>query len=169
MQGCSASTVSIEIAGQPRSSGRIERNGVLIDSSLPGDAEPAAGRTHDHARSTKLSRLAGQPFNLGSPKQIGAVLFTKLGLPVKKKTASGVPSTDEEVLAASSRPITRCRRKLLEHRSLSKLKGTYTDKLPLMVNPANRARPHQLCAGRCGDRPPVEQRPESAEHSDPHR
>ena len=79
--------------------------------------------------------LAGQPFNLGSPKQIGEILFNRLGLPVKKKTASGAPSTDEEVLQelAADYPLPA---KLLEHRSLSKLKGTYTDKLPLMVNPA---------------------------------
>ncbi len=78
--------------------------------------------------------LAGQPFNLGSPKQIGDVLFTKLGLPVKRKTASGAPSTDEDVLQelAADYPLPA---KILEHRGLSKLKGTYTDKLPLMVNP----------------------------------
>ncbi len=78
--------------------------------------------------------LAGQPFNLGSPKQIGEILFGKLGLPVGSKTASGAPSTDEDVLQelAADYPLPG---KLLEHRSLSKLKGTYTDKLPLMVNP----------------------------------
>ena len=80
-------------------------------------------------------RIAGQPFNLGSPKQIGEILFGKLGLPVKKKTASGAPSTDEEVLQelAADYPLPA---RILEHRSLAKLKGTYTDKLPLMVNPA---------------------------------
>ena len=79
--------------------------------------------------------LAGQPFNLGSPKQIGEILFNKLGLPVVKKTASGAPSTDEEVLEklAQDHPLPQ---RMLEHRSLSKLKGTYTDKLPLMVNAA---------------------------------
>jgi DNA polymerase-1 len=79
--------------------------------------------------------IAGQPFNLGSPKQIGEILFGKLGLPVGRKTASGAPSTDEDVLQelAADYPLPG---KLLEHRSLSKLKGTYTDKLPLMVNPA---------------------------------
>ena len=78
--------------------------------------------------------LAGQPFNLGSPKQIGDILFSKLGLPVLKKTLSGAPSTDEEVLEklAENFPLPA---KILEHRGLSKLKGTYTDKLPLMVNP----------------------------------
>jgi DNA polymerase-1 len=77
--------------------------------------------------------LAGQPFNLASPKQLGDILFTKLGLPVKKKTASGGPSTDEEVLTelALDYPLPKL---LLEHRSLSKLKGTYTDKLPRMIN-----------------------------------
>jgi len=78
--------------------------------------------------------LAGQPFNLGSPKQIGEVLFTKLGLPVVKKTPSGTPSTDEEVLEklAEDYPLPA---KLIEHRSLSKLKGTYTDKLAQMAHP----------------------------------
>jgi len=114
--------------------GRIERHGVLIDSAL------LATQSRELAeRMVALEReayeLAGQPFNLGSPKQIGEILFNRLGLPVKKKTASGAPSTDEEVLQelAADYPLPA---KLLEHRGLSKLKGTYTDKLPLMVNPA---------------------------------
>jgi DNA polymerase-1 len=113
--------------------GRIERNGVLIDAAvLARQSQELAERMV--ALEREAHELAGQPFNLGSPKQIGEILFGKLGLPVKKKTASGVPSTDEEVLAelASDYPLPA---KLLEHRSLSKLKGTYTDKLPLMVNP----------------------------------
>jgi DNA polymerase-1 len=71
---------------------------------------------------------------LGSPKQIGEILFGKLGLPVVKKTASGAPSTDEEVLEklAEDHPLPKC---MLEHRGLAKLKSTYTDKLPLMLNP----------------------------------
>jgi DNA polymerase-1 len=87
------------------------------------------------ALESEAFELAGQPFNLGSPKQIGEILFGKLGLPVGRKTASGAPSTDEEVLAelAKDYPLPA---RLLEHRGLSKLKGTYTDKLPLMVNPA---------------------------------
>ena len=114
--------------------GRIERNGVLIDSSkLAAQSQQLAERMV--ALEREAYELAGQPFNLGSPKQIGEILFTKLGLPVKKKTASGAPSTDEEVLdeLAADYPLPA---KLLEHRGLSKLKGTYTDKLPLMVNPA---------------------------------
>jgi len=113
---------------------RIERHGVLIDAAL------LAQQSRELAeRMVALEReayeLAGQPFNLGSPKQIGEVLFGKLGLPVVKKTASGAPSTDEEVLAelAQDYPLPA---RILEHRSLAKLKGTYTDKLPLMVNPA---------------------------------
>ncbi len=112
---------------------RVERNGVLIDAQALAKQSNELGQ-----RIVALEReahdLAGQPFNLGSPKQIGEVLFGKLGLPVKKKTASGAPSTDEEVLEqlAEDYPLPA---KLLEHRSLSKLKGTYTDKLAQMANP----------------------------------
>ena len=114
--------------------GRIERHGVLIDPAV------LARQSHQLAErmlalEAKAHEIAGQPFNMGSPKQIGDILFTKLGLPVKKKTATGAPSTDEEVLAelAADYPLPAT---ILEHRSLAKLKGTYTDKLPLMVNPA---------------------------------
>ena len=114
--------------------GRVERTGVLIDSvKLAAQSQQLAERML--ALEQQAYELAGQPFNLGSPKQIGEILFEKLGLPVKKKTASGAPSTDEEVLTelAADYPLPA---KLLENRSLAKLKGTYTDKLPLMVNPA---------------------------------
>ena len=115
--------------------GRIERTGVLIDSVLLArQSQQLAERMM--ALEAEAHALAGQPFNLGSPKQIGEILFNKLALPVRKKTASGTPSTDEEVLAelAADYPLPA---RLLEHRSLSKLKGTYTDKLPLMINPAS--------------------------------
>jgi DNA polymerase-1 len=111
---------------------RIERHGVLIDAGLLArQSQQLAERMV--ALEQDAYALAGQPFNLGSPKQIGDVLFGKLGLPVKRKTASGAPSTDEEVLSelAADYPLPA---KLLEHRSLAKLKGTYTDKLPAMVN-----------------------------------
>ncbi len=113
---------------------RIERNGVLIDSALLAtQSRELAERML--ALEAEAHALAGQPFNLGSPKQIGEILFGKLGLPVGRKTASGAPSTDEAELEklAADFPLPA---KLLEHRGLSKLKGTYTDKLPLMVNPA---------------------------------
>ena len=111
---------------------KIERNGVLIDAALLDTQSNELG-----ARMMELERkaheLAGGPFNLGSPKQIGEIFFGKLQLPVIKKTPSGAPSTDEEVLQklAEDFPLPKV---LLEHRSLSKLKSTYTDKLPKMVN-----------------------------------
>jgi DNA polymerase I len=112
---------------------RIERNGVLIDAqALAQQSNELGNRIMQLER--EAHELAGQPFNLGSPKQIGEVFFVKLGLPVVKKTASGAPSTDEEVLEklAEDYPLPA---KILEHRGLSKLKGTYTDKLPQMQHP----------------------------------
>ncbi|MEO5734541.1 MAG: DNA polymerase I, partial [Rubrivivax sp.] len=112
---------------------RIERRGVLIDSELL--ARQSTELAHRMlALEQAAYEIAGQPFNLGSPKQIGQILFENLKLPVKKKTASGAPSTDEDVLTelAADYPLPA---RILEHRSLSKLKGTYTDKLPLMVDP----------------------------------
>ncbi len=112
---------------------RIERNGVLIDAPTLARQSAELG-----ARIVELEgqahALAGQPFNLASPKQIGEIFFDKLGLPVVKKTATGAPSTDEEVLEklAEDYPLPA---KILEHRSLSKLKGTYTDKLAQMADP----------------------------------
>jgi DNA polymerase-1 len=113
---------------------RIERHGVLIDVQQLAQQSKDLGERMV-ALEQEAYALAGQPFNLGSPKQIGEILFGRLGLPVVKKTASGAPSTDEEVLEklAEDHPLPQ---RMLEHRSLSKLKSTYTDKLPLMVNPA---------------------------------
>ena len=112
---------------------RIERHGVLIDPQQLATQSKDLGERLV-ALEQEAYALAGQPFNLGSPKQIGEILFGKLGLAVVKKTASGAPSTDEEVLEklAEDHPLPKC---MLQHRSLAKLKGTYTDKLPLMVNP----------------------------------
>ena len=111
----------------------MERNGVLIDDFLLAQHSEELGRRL-HELEQQAHVLAGQPFNLGSPKQLGEILFTKLGLPVVKKTATGQPSTDEDVLSqlADDYPLPKL---LLEHRSLAKLKNTYTDKLPQMVNP----------------------------------
>ena len=111
---------------------RMERHGVLIDPALLERQSAELGATL-MALEAEVHQLAGQPFNLNSPKQLGEILFGRLGLPVAKKTASGTPSTDEEVLAklAEDYPLPK---KLLEYRSLAKLKGTYTDKLPAMIN-----------------------------------
>ena len=111
---------------------QIERNGILVDADVLSKQSHEMGQKI-MALETQAYELAGQPFNLASPKQLGDILFNKLGLPVKKKTASGAPSTDEEVLTelALDYPLPKL---LLEHRSLSKLKGTYTDKLPRMIN-----------------------------------
>ncbi len=112
---------------------QIERNGVLIDpDALRAQSGELGKRLLD--LENQAYEVAGQPFNLGSPKQLGEVLFGKLELPVVKKTASGKPSTDEEVLSklAEDYPLPKL---VLEHRSLSKLKGTYTDKLPGMIHP----------------------------------
>ncbi len=113
---------------------RMERNGVLIDAELLARQSGELGRRLLELEQ-QAHEAAGQPFNVNSPKQLAEILFDKLGLPVKKKTPSGTPSTDEEVLSelALDYPLPKL---LLESRQLAKLKGTYTDKLPRMVNPA---------------------------------
>jgi DNA polymerase-1 len=111
---------------------KIERNGVLIDAGLLAtQSNELAVRIAELEQ--KAYELAEQPFNLGSPKQIGEIFFTKLKLPVVKKTPSGAPSTDEEVLQklAEDYPLPKV---LLEYRGMAKLKSTYTDKLPKMIN-----------------------------------
>ena len=112
---------------------RVERNGVLIDGPKLATQSHALGQRIVELENEAYS-IAGQPFNLASPKQLGEIFFDKLGLPVVKKTATGARSTDEEVLEklAQDYPLPA---KILEHRSLSKLKGTYTDKLAQMANP----------------------------------
>jgi len=114
----------------------IERNGALVDPSM------LAQQSLDiHNRLQQLEadahQAAGEVFNLSSPKQLQVILFEKLGLPVKKKTPKGVPSTAEEVLVdlAESYELPKL---LLEYRGLAKLKSTYTDKLPLMINPRTK-------------------------------
>ena len=112
---------------------RIERNGVLIDAPMLARQSHELGQRIVQLE-TEAYEIAGQPFNLGSPKQLGEIFFDKLGMPVIKKTPSGARSTDEEVLEklAEDYPLPA---KLLEHRSLSKLKGTYTDKLAQLALP----------------------------------
>ncbi|MBW5408185.1 DNA polymerase I [Morganella morganii] len=115
---------------------RMERTGVLIDANVL-----AAQSVQLTARLDELEKqafaIAGEEFNLSSPKQLQTILFEKMNLPVLKKTPGGAPSTNEEVLEelADNHELPRV---ILEHRSLSKLKTTYTDKLPLMVDPKTR-------------------------------
>ncbi len=111
---------------------KMERNGVLIDSVKLSRQSHELGEKLMSIEAQAFE-MAGQPFNLASPKQLGEILFGKLGIPVKKKTATGAPSTDEEVLQelALDYPLPKL---LLEHRGMAKLKSTYTDKLPQMVN-----------------------------------
>ena len=110
----------------------VERHGVLIDCALLAKQSQELGEKILECE-RRAFEFAEQPFNLNSPKQIQEILFDKLELPVKKKTPSGVPSTDEEVLQelALDYPLPKL---LLEHRGLTKLKNTYTDKLPRRVD-----------------------------------
>ena len=113
---------------------RIERNGVLLDSArLERQSHELGGEILE--KEQQAFAIAGQPFNLGSPKQIREILFERQKLPVRKKTPTGEPSTDEDVLAelALDHPLPKL---ILEVRGLSKLKSTYTDKLPRAVNAA---------------------------------
>ena len=111
---------------------RIERNGALVCREQLAAQSAELGQRM-LALEAKAHELAGGPFNLGSPKQLGEILFNKLELPVLKKTPKGAPSTAEEVLAALALdyPLPAV---LMEYRSLSKLKSTYTDKLPGMID-----------------------------------
>jgi len=113
---------------------RIERQGALISRELLVQQSGELGRRLQELEG-EAYELAGEKFNLGSPKQLGDILFEKLQLPVIKKTPKGAASTAEDVLAelALDYPLPKL---LLEYRSLSKLKSTYTDKLPEMINPA---------------------------------
>ncbi len=111
----------------------IERNGVLIDANMLNSQSNEIGLKLI-ALENQAYELAGQPFNLASPKQLQEILFDKLGIKPTKKTPSGAPSTDEDVLQelALDYPLPKV---LLEYRGLAKLKSTYTDKLPKMINP----------------------------------
>jgi DNA polymerase-1 len=112
---------------------RMERAGVLVDVfMLAGQGGELAGKMKEIEKEAHAA--AGQPFNLGSPKQIQAILYDKLNLPVIKKTPTGQPSTDESVLQDLAE-MYELPQLILDYRSMSKLKSTYTDKLPGQVNP----------------------------------
>ena len=111
---------------------RIERNGALVDAAMLGQ-QSLELEARLKVLEAEAFAAAGEPFNLASPKQLQAILFEKQGLPVIKKTPKGAPSTAEEVLQelALEYPLPKL---IMEHRGLTKLKSTYTDKLPLMID-----------------------------------
>ena len=115
---------------------KVERNGVLVDGALLLEKSRVFEQRLKEIEA-KAYELAGKEFNLGSPKQLQAILFEELELPIIKKTPKGQPSTAEEVLQelALDYPLPKL---ILENRSLSKLKSTYTDKLPKMINPETK-------------------------------
>ncbi|MCG7941497.1 MAG: DNA polymerase I [Candidatus Thiodiazotropha taylori] len=113
---------------------RIERNGVSVDSTMLRQQSDAFARQL-HELEQQAYTLAGHNFNLGSPKQIGEVFFNELQLPVISKTPKGAPSTAESVLVELAHQGHQLPSVILQHRGLAKLKSTYTDKLPEMVNP----------------------------------
>jgi len=113
---------------------RIERQGALVDANLLGNQSVELGN-----KMTELEReafaIAGEEFNLGSPKQLGVILYEKLGMPIISKTATGQPSTAEAVLAELAEQDYPLPKVLMQYRSMSKLKSTYTDRLPEQINP----------------------------------
>ena len=113
---------------------RIERQGALVDANLLGIQSVELGD-----KMTALEReafaIAGEEFNLGSPKQLGVILYEKLGMPILSKTATGQPSTAEAVLAELAEQDFPLPKVLMQYRSMSKLKSTYTDRLPEQINP----------------------------------
>ncbi|MDX9874416.1 MAG: DNA polymerase I [Spongiibacteraceae bacterium] len=112
---------------------RIERHGALVDRALLGVQSQELG-SRMMTLEARAHELAGQPFNLGSPKQLCEILFDKLGLPVLRKTPTGAPSTAEDVLAELAENY-ELPKVLMEYRAISKLKSTYTDRLPEMIDP----------------------------------
>jgi len=113
---------------------RIERNGALVDAKLLGEQSVELGEKMQQLE-RQAFELAGEEFNLASPKQLGAILYDKLGLPIRSKTAKGQASTAESVLAELAEEGYALPQVLMDYRSVSKLKSTYTDKLPQQINP----------------------------------
>ncbi len=113
---------------------RIERQGALVDANLLGIQSVELGDKLV-ALEREAFAIAGEEFNLGSPKQLGVILYEKLGLPIISKTAKGQPSTAEAVLAELAEQDFPLPKVLMQYRSMSKLKSTYTDRLPEQINP----------------------------------
>ena len=133
---------------------RMEARGIKVDrqilSRLSGEFAQKLG-----ALESEIYELAGEEFNIGSPKQLGDILFGKFGLPGGKKTKTGAWSTGADVLDELAAGGNTLAARILDWRQLSKLKSTYTDLLPGFIHPEHRPRPHLLCAGLDHHRPPV--------------
>ena len=144
----------------------MEETGVLVDKEM---LKKQSGELAKKMIQLEASahELAGGPFNLGSPKQLQQILFEQQGLPIIRKTPKGQPSTAEDVLQELADDY-ELPRVILEYRSVSKLKSTYTDKLPVADFSANRTHPHVLPPGGCGNWPALVHGSEPAEHSDSH-
>ncbi|MHC2707711.1 DNA polymerase-1 [Bradyrhizobium diazoefficiens] len=147
---------------------RMERRGISIDrqvlSRLSGDFAQTAARVE-----AEIQEIAGEPVNVGSPKQIGDILFGKMSLPGGTKTKTGAWSTTAQVLDELAEQGHDLPKKILEWRQVSKLKSTYTDALPEYVNPQTHRVHSDLRAGRDHDGPAVVERAELAEHPGAHR
>ena len=145
---------------------RMERRGIAIDremlSRLAGDFAQVMARLED-----EIARIVGAPFNPGSPKQLGDILFGKMGLPGGKRTATGAWSTSASVLDDLAAEGHQLPARILEWRQISKLKSTYADALPSFVNPDDGPGAHGLCARLDDDRTPVVIGAQPAEYSDP--
>ncbi len=146
----------------------MEREGILVDRAVLAKLsdEFANGQGKIEAQ---IHELAGERFNIGSPKQLGDILFGRMGLPGGRKTATGAWSTDSDMLEDLAAQGIELARRVVDWRQLSKLRSTYTDALPNYINPNYRPGAHELCDGRHLHRPPVIVRSQSAEHSGAHR
>ena len=142
----------------------IECRGIQLDTDRLREIGGEVG-TQLAALETEIHALAGLPFNIDSPKQLADVLFGKLSLPIVRKTKTG-PSTDADTLEelAALHPVPA---KIVDYRVLSKLKGTYIDALPALVNPRHRPAAHVVQPGGRRDGAAVVEQPEPAEHPDP--
>jgi len=147
---------------------RIERNGVLIDAPTLAAQSHELGPAHRAAGDRGLRHSQASPSTWAAPSRLAKSSSPSWACRWSRKPPPARRSTDEEVLEklAEDYPLPA---KILEHRGLAKLKGTYTDKLAQLAHAAHRPRAHPLRAGGGGDRAPVQQRPEPAEHPDPHR
>ena len=147
---------------------RMERRGISIDrqvlSRLSGDFAQTAARVE-----AEIQEIAGEPINVGSPKQLGDIIFGKMGLPGGTKTKTGAWSTSAQILDELAEQGHEFPKKILEWRQVSKLKSTYTDALPTYVHPQTHRvhTTYALAATTTG--PAVVERTEPAEHSGAHR